>query len=139
MKSLITAILAGVLGALISALGLLSNFNFYMIQVDLGYDNNLSSYLLGQDGLILSEMFVALIYSVLALLLIVTKNNKNFRIYTIIIGTSRIILSASVLALFWKPGWYFILDPAGSHKYAYVLLLCALIQSITFLTAKSEK
>ncbi|MFA7685626.1 MAG: hypothetical protein WCX95_02410, partial [Candidatus Gracilibacteria bacterium] len=105
-----------------------------MIQVDLGYDNNLSSYLLGQDGLILSEMFVALIYSVLALLLIVTKNNKNFRIFTIIIGTSRIILSASVLALFWKPGWYCILDPAGSHKYAYVLLLCALIQSITFLT-----
>lgn len=136
MRPFVISILSGIFGIFIGALGLLSNFKFYLQQNNLGMGDKLNSYSMGNDGLILSEILFTLGFSVLILFLFIIRENEKIRMYSITSGILRLIFLIGTISFFWNPGWYFLLDPAGTHTYSYILVLCAFIQAISLFSVK---
>jgi len=98
--------------------------------------SNFSSYLQSKVNIINAEAMISLSFSLLAMLFLFLQSKTRLHyLYSLIAGIIRLILFISILIIYWKPGWYYILDPAGSLKSAYVIIISSGFQIICFFTA----
>ncbi len=90
--------------------------------------------LLFKVGLIQSELFITLIFSLIAGLgLIILPKGLLNRSVSILMMIFRIGLTTIFFLIYWKPGWYYILDPAGSFTLIYFVLILEGLQAFSFL------
>ncbi|OPL19246.1 MAG: hypothetical protein AVO35_11755 [Candidatus Aegiribacteria sp. MLS_C] len=57
------------------------------------------------------------------------------RMPSLLAAAARIALALWQFLLHWKPGWYYIMDPAGATAGCWLLVLLALVQVSAFATA----
>lgn len=84
-------------------------------------------YLLAKGGVLLAESLICLAFAVWALALPALAQGRSVSGWVTAMATLRLLLLVIVYAGYWKK-WYYILDPAGSHKAAFLLLVVDVAQ-----------
>lgn len=140
MKALIMAALSGILSLIIGSLTVSNTFLYYIQQKSLGFDSNVSSGSLGRTGIVICELFMAVSFSILAILLLAIRKNYNIKKTSIVIGIVRLLLFLFMVIFYWSTAWYYILDPVGNFQFFYIMiLLLALVQSSSFILIIKDK
>ena len=67
------------------------------------------------------------------------RNASNAAVYAAVGGVVKPLLSAALMVNYWKPGWYFILDPNGAHPLAIALVVVAGVQALAFWVAMAHR
>ena len=97
--------------------------------------NNLL-YWSGGAGMILGEMLLSLCFIPCALLMIRSVDRGSPMRQTIVsVGILRIFISLVMFLIFFKNGWYYVLE---NNRFGLLVLMGGLAQGISFLFAKKE-
>lgn|GEM_PF-6423438 len=89
------------------------------------------AYLDAKSTLILAETILCLVFSLVAGLALALQRSPKHAFALAAFGLgAKLFFSLVLMANNWKPGWYFILDPSGSHQGALLLISIAGLQAI---------
>lgn len=126
------ATILGIASLVIGAFDLASTFG-YLLNFKVNGYGSVGKGTFGQAGLILCELIITLAFSIAGALFagLATKIN-GLKGVLIFLGVSRLFLLFLILGIYWKTGWHYVLDPAGRHIGAYLILFLSLLQGIAF-------
>ena len=131
-SGLAIATILGLASLIVGAFDIAGTFGFLLDHEASGY-GSVGKGTMGQVGLILCELLITLAYSIAgALFAGLADKIKDIKRIAIFLGVSRLILLFFILAVYWTIGWHYVLDPAGRHGGAYLILLLSILQGIAF-------
>lgn len=81
------------------------------------------------------EVLLCLAFVAIAALGVATHDPARARVYAFVGVVCKPLLSVGVIGSHWDPGWYYILDPNGTHKMSLLLLVVAGAQVVAFAVA----
>lgn len=97
------------------------------------------TYWTGKAGVIICEALFSVVFVLVSLVLLwVTERTEQTRTILISAGLFRILLSLIFFISFYRTGWYFILDPVGHTKFAFLVLIFGALQGILLLFARRQ-
>jgi len=137
----------GLMALLIGALGLYTEFGRWLKESNEALLNTDGTtippsaenllYWSGGAGLILSEMILSLCFVLASMLMMrAVERNAGMKETILSVGIFRILISLSMFLIFFKDGWYYILE---NNKFEIFVVLCGAAQGITLFFAKKEQ
>ncbi len=123
-------IAAAVVGALTLA-GYASHMSDWDAEVSAGVVASVSANAI----LVAVEVLLCLAFVAVATMGSATQDRSGAVVYAAVGAIGKPILSGGLIAAHWSPGWYYILDPNGSHALSIWLIVLSAAQAVAFIFA----
>jgi hypothetical protein len=134
LNPIITSIIFGVLAVLMGTLNITNTF-MYSMEEKTG-----SFYLFSKTGIIMSEIFIEFAFLVLIVMLIqLVDKVSNFNNLLLVVAITKLLVLIVFFISCWKPGWYYILDPAGNYSSMVFALIFSVLQAVLLLVPAFKK
>lgn len=130
------AIISGMLSVFIGG-WILADRSYQMIE-NADILPSMSAYRFGNLGMILGKIFIVGAFTLAALYAKTLKGKKRKEISTFA-AIFNVISIIAVLSIYWKPGWYYVFDPAGNLWVAMLLFLGSIVQCICFMSISVKR
>lgn len=87
-----------------------------------------------ESNLIAGEALISVSFALAAAVLLLSGRGKG-RTLPLVTAAARIFMVLWQFILHWKPGWYYIMDPADATAGSWLLIVLAAVQVAAFATA----